>query len=252
MASAANRGVAIVTGGSRGIGAATARLAARRGYAVAVFYKGNAAAAQRVVADVERDGGRALAVQVDVGREADVLRGFRAADALGALTLLVNNAGIVGPIGRLDTLDAAGLDDVLRTNVTGAFLCAREAVKRMSTAHGGRGGSIVNVSSGAAENGSPGVYIHYAASKAAVDSMTTGLAREVAREGIRVNAVRPGLIDTDIHADRPPGQMDTLLAQTPMGRIGTPDEIAAAILWLAGDEAGFVTAAHLDARGGKY
>ncbi|MBS0319381.1 MAG: SDR family oxidoreductase [Proteobacteria bacterium] len=247
-----SRGVAIVTGGGRGIGAATARLAAARGYAVAIFYRSGKAAADGVVAAIERADGRAIAVQVDVGREDDVLRGLRAADALGPLTLLVNNAGIVGPIGRLDTLDAAGLYDVLRTNVAGAFLCAREAVKRMSTAHGGQGGSIVNVSSGAAENGSPGVYVHYAASKAALDAMTIGLAREVAREGIRVNAVRPGLIDTDIHVGRPPGQLDTLLAQTPMGRIGTPDEIAAAILWLASDEAGFVTAALLDARGGKY
>lgn len=245
------RGVCIVTGGGRGIGAATSRLAAARGYAVAVFYRDNAGAANAVVADIEALGGHALAVQVDVANEAAVVAGFAAADALGRITLLVNNAGVVGRMSRVQDIDAAMVDEVMRVNITGSLISAREAVRRMSTRMGGAGGSIVNVSSGAAQLGSPGVWVHYAASKGAVDTMTLGLAREVAGEGIRVNAVRPGLIDTDIHASRPPGQIEAMARDIPMQRIGTPQEIAATILWLASDEASFVTGALLDARGGK-
>jgi NAD(P)-dependent dehydrogenase (short-subunit alcohol dehydrogenase family) len=247
----AARGVCIVTGGGRGIGAATSRLAAARGYAVAIFYRHDAAAAARVVASIQGAGGRATAIAVDVGDEQAVINGFVAADALGPLTLLVNNAAVTGGVARVADVEAAMLATLFQTNVVGAFLAAREAIRRMSTRNGGNGGSIVNVSSGAAELGSPGVWVHYAATKGAVDTMTRGLAREVAAEGIRVNAVRPGLIDTGIHATRPPGQLDRMVQDIPMQRIGTPEEIAATILWLAGDEASYVTGALVDARGGK-
>jgi NAD(P)-dependent dehydrogenase (short-subunit alcohol dehydrogenase family) len=202
------------------------------------------------VRDVEGRGRRAIAVQADVADEAALVAAFRSADALGPLTLLVNNAGIVGSVGRLEDVTGAMLDTLARTNIVGAFLAAREAVRRMSTRHGGRGGSIVNVSSGAAQLGSPNVWIHYAATKGALDTMTIGLAKEVAGEGIRVNAVRPGIIDTEIHAARPPGQVEKMRQAIPMARLGTADEIAATILWLASDEASYVTAALLDARGG--
>jgi NAD(P)-dependent dehydrogenase (short-subunit alcohol dehydrogenase family) len=218
---------------------------------VAIFYRHDAKAAARVVAGIRDAGGQATAMAVDVGNEMAVLDGFSAADALGPLTLLVNNAAITGGVARVAEVEAAMLATLLQTNVVGAFLAAREAIRRMSTRHGGNGGSIVNVSSGAAELGSPGVWVHYAATKGALDTMTRGLAREVAAEGIRVNAVRPGLIDTDIHATRPPGQLDRMVQDIPMQRIGTPEEIAATILWLASDEAGYVTGALVDARGGK-
>jgi NAD(P)-dependent dehydrogenase (short-subunit alcohol dehydrogenase family) len=244
------RGVCLVTGGSRGIGAATARLAATRGYDVAITYRERADEAATVVRDVEAAGRRALAVKGDIGVERDVVRAFETADALGPLTLLVNNAGIVGSVGRLEDVDASMLETLVRTNVVGAFLAAREAVRRMSTRRGGRGGSIVNVSSGASQLGSPNVWIHYAATKGAMDTMTIGLAKEVAGEGIRVNAVRPGIIDTEIHATRPPGQLETMRKAIPMQRVGTADEVAATILWLASDEASYVTAALLDVRGG--
>jgi len=243
-------GVCVITGGSRGIGAATARLAATRGYDVAITYRERADEAAAVVRDVEAAGRRALAVRGDIGVESDVVRAFEAADALGPLALLVNNAGIVGSVGRLEDVDASMLETLVRTNVVGAFLAAREAVRRMSTRRGGRGGSIVNVSSGASQLGSPNVWIHYAATKGAMDTMTIGLAKEVAGEGIRVNTVRPGIIDTEIHATRPPGQLETMRKMIPMQRVGTADEVAATILWLASDEASYVTAALLDVRGG--
>jgi len=249
-ASAAARGVCFVTGGSRGIGAATARLAAARGYDVAITYLSRVDDARAVVRDVEAHGRRALALQADVADEGALVGAFRAADALGPLALLVNNAGIVGSVGRLEDVTGAMLDTLVRTNIVGAFLAAREAVRRMSTRHGGRGGSIVNVSSGASQLGSPNVWIHYAATKGALDTMTVGLAKEVAGEGIRVNSVRPGIIDTEIHAARPPGQVEKMRQAIPMARLGTVDEIAATILWLASDEASYVTAALLDARGG--
>ena len=244
------RGVCFVTGGSRGIGAATARLAALRGYAVALTYRERSDEAQRVVADVEAAGTRAMALCADVVDEAAMQAAFASADALGPLTLLVNNAGIVGDVSRVEDVEVAMLERLVRINVVGAFIAAREAVRRMSTKRGGRGGSIVNVSSGASQLGSPNVWVHYAATKGALDTMTIGLAKEVAGEGIRVNAVRPGIIDTDIHAGRPPGQLEKMKTMIPLQRIGTVDEIAGAIMWLASDEASYVTGAFIDARGG--
>jgi NAD(P)-dependent dehydrogenase (short-subunit alcohol dehydrogenase family) len=246
-----DRGVCIVTGGSRGIGAATARLAGQRGYKVVITYRERSDEAQRVVDAVAAAGGQALAVKGDVGQEADVVRAFQEADRLGPLTLLVNNAGVVGSVGRLeDVVTGPMLEALFRTNVVGAFLAAREAVKRMSTRHGGKGGSIINVSSGASQLGTPNVWIHYAATKGAMDTMTIGLAKEVAPDGIRVNAIRPGIIDTELHAARPPGQLDRMRQAIPMQRLGTVDEIANAILWMASDECPYLTASFLDARGG--
>ena len=245
--------VAIVTGASRGIGAATARLAAARGYAVAVNYHHSPEAAADVVRSIEAAGGRALAVGGDVGVEADVLRLFETAErALGPVAALVNNAGIIGPSGRVEALAADTLEAVMRINVVGAFLCAREAVKRMSTAKGGRGGAIVNVSSGAATLGSPGEFVHYAASKGAVDTLTLGLAKEVAREGIRVNAVAPGMVLTDIHRQAgDPGRVERITPTVPMGRAATPEEIAETILFLLSDAASYVTGAILRVAGGR-
>jgi len=245
--------VAIITGASRGIGAATAILAAARGYAVCVNYLRNEAAARGVVEAIQGAGGKAIAVAADVSKEADVVRMFEAVDwELGTVTALVNNVGILEPQGRVENIDGARLQRVFATNVIGSFLCAREAVRRMSTNHGGPGGAIVNVSSAAARIGSPNEYVDYAASKGAVETMTLGLAKEVAEEGIRVNAVRPGHIYTEIHAaGGEPGRVDRVKAAVPMKRGGQPGEVAQAILWLLSDEASYVTGTILDVTGGR-
>ena len=245
--------ILLVTGGGRGIGAATARLAAARGYDVCVNYRRDEAAAARVVADIEAAGRRAVAVAADVSVEADVVRLFEQCDSrLGRIDALVNNAAILETQMRLEALDAARIMRVLATNVVGPFICAREAVRRMSTKHGGRGGAIVNVSSGAARLGSPNEYIDYAASKGALDTMTTGLAKEVAGEGIRVNAVRAGHVDTELPASGgEPDRVERVKHLVAMKRGGQPDEIARAILWLLSDEASFTTGAFLDVAGGN-
>jgi NAD(P)-dependent dehydrogenase (short-subunit alcohol dehydrogenase family) len=245
--------VLIVTGGSRGIGAATATLAASRGYAVCVNYRNNRAAADAVVAAITAAGGSALAVGADVASEADVVRLFETVDAeLGPLGALVNNAGILEKQTRVEQIDAARIDRVFATNVRGAFICAREAVRRLSTRHGGAGGAIVNVSSRAAQLGAPGEYVDYAASKAALDALTIGLAREVAAEGIRVNGVRAGIIYTDIHADGgEPGRVDRLGPTLPMQRGGEAIEVARAILWLLSEDASYSTATFVDVAGGR-
>jgi NAD(P)-dependent dehydrogenase (short-subunit alcohol dehydrogenase family) len=245
--------VILITGASRGIGAATAQLAATRGYAVCINYLHNRQAAETLVAGITAAGGRALALAADVAVEADVVKLFRTVDTeLGTLSALVNNAGILDKQCRVEDLDAERLRRILATNVVGPFLCAREAVKRMSTRHGGNGGAIVNVSSTASRLGAAGEYVDYAASKGAVDTLTTGLSLEVAAEGIRVNAVRPGLIYTDIHASGgEPGRVDRLKHTLPMQRGGTPLEVAQAILWLLSDEASYVTGNFIDLAGGR-
>ncbi|MGK3966142.1 SDR family oxidoreductase [Sorangium sp. So ce118] len=245
--------IMIVTGGSRGIGAATASLAAQRGYAVAVSYLRDEASAARVVDAIRARGGAALAIAADVSVEDDVVRLFQTVDgALGPVTALVNNAGVLDRQARLEDMTAARVQRILATNVLGSVLCAREAVRRMSTRRGGKGGAIVNVSSRASQLGSPGEYIDYAASKAAVDALTIGLAKEVAAEGIRVNAVRPGIIDTDIHASGgDPGRAERLGASLPLGRAGSPEEVARAILWLASSESSYCTGSLLDVAGGR-
>ena len=245
--------VLLITGGGRGIGAATALLAAQRGYAVAVNYASNSLAADEVVRTIRAGGGTAIAVQADVGDEAQVLAMFEKVDAkLGRLTALVNNAGVVDVQARVDEMSVARLERMFRINVIGSFICAREAVRRMSTKYGGAGGAIVNISSGAARLGSPGQYVDYAASKAAIDTLTIGLAKEVGDEGIRVNAVRPGLIDTEIHASGGmPDRAFELAPTVPMKRTGSPEEIAGAILWLLSAEASYTTMALLDVTGGR-
>lgn len=245
--------VILITGGSRGIGAATALRAARDGYAVVLSYREDAAAAARVISDIEAAGGKALAVQADVAKEADILRLFETCDhSFGPLTALVNNAGITERQTRVDEMQVDRLQRVFSTNVIGSFVCARAAVRRMSTRHGGVGGAIVNVSSAAARLGSPGEYVDYAASKGAIDTFTLGLAKELAAEGIRVNAVRPGIIYTDIHASSgEPGRVDRLKPMVPMQRGGQADEVAAAILWLLSDEASYVTGSFIDVAGGR-
>lgn len=252
MAAASPR-VLLVTGAARGIGAAVARLAGRAGWAVAVGFHADRAAAEAVAAAIVGDGGRAIPVQADVAREADVKRLFAEVDArLGRLAGLVNNAGILETQMRVEDMDAARLERVFATNVIGSFLCAREAVQRLSTRHGGQGGAIVNISSRAARLGSPGEYVDYAASKGAVETLTVGLAKEVAGEGIRVNAVAPGLIETDIHARRgEPGRVARLAAGVPMQRGGQPEEVARAVLWLLSDDASYTTGAVLDVAGGR-
>ncbi|MGA2810744.1 MAG: SDR family oxidoreductase [Candidatus Acidiferrum sp.] len=248
-----DRGTLIVTGGGRGIGAAISRMAGARGYAVAVNYRSDQASADRVVEDIRRNHGRAMAIQGDVGTEGDVLGLFAAAEqTLGPLSALVNNAGITGGFARIESVEAAALERLMAVNVTGAILCAREAVKRLSGKHGGRGGAIVNISSRAAELGAPGEWVHYAASKAAIDALTIGLGREVATEGIRVNAVAPGLVETDIHAaNGDPGRLARLAPTIPMARAGTAEEIAEAVLWLLSPAASFVTATILNVGGGR-
>jgi NAD(P)-dependent dehydrogenase (short-subunit alcohol dehydrogenase family) len=245
--------VAVITGASRGIGAATARLAAARGYAVAINYRTNGGAAEKVVGDIEAAGGRAVSIQADVSEEQDVLRLFETVDrSLGTVTALVNNAGILETQMRVADMTAERLNRVFRINVTGSFLCAREAIRRMSTRSGGPGGAIVNLSSGASRLGAPGEYVDYAASKGAIDTLTIGLSKEIAEEGIRVNAVRPGFIYTDIHASGgEPGRVDRVKAFVPMKRGGTPEEVAHAIIWLLSDEASYITGSIIDITGGR-
>jgi len=243
----------IVTGGSRGIGAAVARMAAQRGYAVTFSYVGNAGAADATLDAIREAGGQAQAVQGDVAREEDIAALFDAAESrFGPTAGVVNNAGIVGPYGRLDEIPTDGIRRTLDIDVLGAILCAREAVRRMSTRHGGQGGSIVNVGSMAAVLGSPNEFVTYAAAKGAVDSLTIGLAREVAQEGVRVNCVRPGLIDTEIQIIPGVGnRLDKFAPSSPIGRAGTADEVAESVLWLLSDAASYVTGAILNVSGGR-
>jgi len=243
----------IVTGGGRGIGAATARLAAKRGFAVCINYLRDRASAENLKQEIEKNGGKAIAVQGDIAAEADILNLFQQTDrALGRVTALVNNAGIVDRSTRVEHITAARLARMFAINVTGSFLCAREAVKRMSKRHGGAGGVIVNVSSAAARLGSPGDYVDYAASKGAIDTFTIGLAKEVAAEGIRVNAVRPGVIRTDIHlTSGDPARVERIGKAAPLARAGEAEEVAHAILWLASDEASYTTGSILDVTGGR-
>jgi NAD(P)-dependent dehydrogenase (short-subunit alcohol dehydrogenase family) len=243
----------LITGGSRGIGAASALLAARQGYAVAVNYTTNSLAADEVVRQIRQEGGNAITVQADVAKEAQVLAMFEKIDAqFGRLSALVNNAGVVDQTTRVDAITYERLRRMFEINVFGSFLCAREAVKRMSTRYGGAGGSIVNVSSVAARLGGPGLYVDYAAAKGAIDTFTIGLAKEVAAEGIRVNAVRPGIIETEIHASGGlPDRARDLAPQVPMQRAGSALEVAQAIVWLLSEDSSYTTGAMLDVAGGR-
>ncbi|NQW93957.1 MAG: SDR family oxidoreductase [Polaromonas sp.] len=247
------RKVLLITGGSRGIGAATALLAAAQGYSVAVNYAANSLAADEVVRQIRSGGGTAITVQADVAVEADVLDMFKKVDAkLGPITALVNNAGVVDMTSRVDAMSLERLQRMFAINVFGSFMCAREAVKRMSTRYGGEGGSIVNVSSAAARLGAPGQYVDYAAAKGAIDTFTVGLAKEVAAEGIRVNAVRPGIIETEIHASGGlPNRSKDLAPQVPMQRAGSAHEVAEAIVWLLGDNSSYTTGSIIDVAGGR-
>jgi NAD(P)-dependent dehydrogenase (short-subunit alcohol dehydrogenase family) len=253
MASMTNRGAVIVTGGSRGIGAAAARLIGANGFPVAVNYATNKSAAHLVAADIVGAGGRAIAIQGDVALEKDVLRLFETAEQeLGPIGGLINNAGVTGGFARVEAVQADAISRVLAVNVAGVILCSREAVRRMSTRRGGRGGSIVNISSLVARTGGASEWVHYAASNGAVNSFTIGLAREVAEEGIRVNAVAPGLIETDLHADNgAPDRLDRLAPAVPMKRAGTAEEVAAGVAWLLSDAASYVTASILEIGGGR-
>lgn len=244
--------VLVVTGGSRGIGAATARLAAGAGYGVIVNYNGSVAAAEQVCHDIHAAGGTAVAVRGDVSSPDDIEHIFRAADRMGQLAGLVNNAGIIATARRVDEMDAGTVAKVLAVNLTGSILCAGAAIRRMSTRHGGKGGAIVNLSSAAAKLGAPGASVDYAASKGAIDTFTVGLALEVAGEGIRVNGVRPGIIDTEFHAlGGDPGRVARIAPGLPMGRAGTAEEVAEAILWLLSDAASYVTGTTLAVTGGR-
>ncbi len=249
----ASLGTLIITGASRGIGAAIAILAGRRGYAVAVNYCTGEAEAMKVVAEITGASGRAIAVPCDVSDEQQIVRMFQTAEReLGPIKALVNNAGITGGFARIEDVTAAAIERTFAVNVTGAILCAREAVRRMSTKRGGSGGAIVNISSRAAHTGAPGEWVHYAASKGAIDSFTIGLAREVATEGIRVNAVAPGLVETELHAaNGEPGRLQRLMPTIPMRRAGLPEEVAGGVLWLLSDEASYTTGAILEIGGGR-
>ena len=248
-----NLGTLIVTGASRGIGAAIAISAAKRGYGVAVNFSTGEAEASKVVQKIAAGAGRAIAVRADVSRENDILQMFATAEReLGPVKALVNNAGVTGGFARVEEVSAAAIQKVFAINVTGTMLCAREAVRRMSTKRGGTGGAIVNISSRAAHTGASGEWVHYAATKGAIDSFTIGLAREVATEGIRVNAVAPGLIETGLHAaNGEPGRLQRLMGTIPMNRAGLPEEVAEAVLWLLSPAASYVTGAILQIGGGR-
>jgi NAD(P)-dependent dehydrogenase (short-subunit alcohol dehydrogenase family) len=245
--------VLLITGGSRGIGAATALLASKEGYAVAVNYRANSLAADEVVRQIRASGGNAMTVQADVAIEAEIMAMFEKVDLkFGPLNALVNNAGVVDAASRVEAMSGERLKRMFDINVIGSMICAREAVRRMSTKHGGKGGSIVNVSSIAASLGAGGQYVDYAASKGAIDTFTVGLGREVAAEGIRVNAVRPGVIDTEIHASGgQPDRAKTMASMLPMQRPGTAQEVAQAIVWLLSDQASYTTSSLLDISGGR-
>jgi NAD(P)-dependent dehydrogenase (short-subunit alcohol dehydrogenase family) len=253
MTNKENNGTLIVTGASRGIGAAIATLAGERDYAVAVNFSASEAEAQKIVSEIVASGGRAAAIQADVSREAEIVRLFEIAEReLGPIKALVNNAGMTGGFARVEDVSAKAVDDVFAVNVRGTILCSREAVRRMSTRRGGSGGAIVNISSRAAHTGAAGEWVHYAASKGAIDSFTIGLAREVATEGIRVNAVAPGLIDTELHAaNGEPGRLQRLMPSIPMQRSGLPQEVAEGVLWLLSAAASYTTGAILEIGGGR-
>jgi NAD(P)-dependent dehydrogenase (short-subunit alcohol dehydrogenase family) len=253
MASKENSGTLIVTGASRGIGAAIAILAAEHGYSVAVNFATGEVEAEKVAEEILAAGGRAITIQADISREQDILRLFKTAEReLGPIKALVNNAGITGGFARVEDVSAKAIDNVFAVNVRGTILCSREAVRRMSTKRGGSGGAIVNISSLAARTGAAGEWVHYAASKGAIDSFTIGLAREVATEGIRVNAVAPGLVDTGLHAaNGEPGRLQRLMGTIPMARPGTPREVAAGVVWLLSPAASFTTGAILEIGGGR-